>query len=308
MKTKLAIAAVIASAIFLPSLAQDDKKPDAASPAPAAKSPPEFQIAVDIARTYEAAYNKADVKTIIGLYAPDAEYIEADGGVVSGRDAIEKAIKDNFEENPGSKLEVQVENVRLLGPGIFAERGSSLITNADGTEDAARYFALHTLHDGKWLITQITETPPPPSQESAGDSALRDLDWTVGTWEDEGAGLKTSVKWSENQAFLVREFEVHDGDDITAKGHEIVGWDPANDRVRSWIFDTSGGFGESIWIRDGNHWHVYATNTLPDGTIGTAQHILTKIDDDHAAWESVSRTLDGEILPNLPKVNATRVK
>jgi hypothetical protein len=47
---------------------------------------------------------------------------------------------------------------------------------------------------------------------------------------------------------------------------------------------------------------------LADGSDTTAQNLMTRNGDDGFTWRSVKRTLDGEMLPDLPAVKVARVK
>jgi hypothetical protein len=88
---------------------------------------------------------------------------------------------------------------------------------------------------------------------------------------------------------------------------EIIGWYPDRQQIRSWIFDSNGGFGESTWANDGEHWLIQASNVLPDGSHSTAEHVLTRVDDNKFTWESQNRTLNGELQPSLDKIEVQRL-
>src|SRR5580692_7511278 len=64
------------------------------------QSPPADQTTDDDARKYEEAYNKGDAKTLAGFFSDDVDYIDQDGAEVKGRDAMEKLLADNFQQNP----------------------------------------------------------------------------------------------------------------------------------------------------------------------------------------------------------------
>lgn len=306
-RVRYAILRGFLAALAISSASSIAQTPKPAEPSPSPATSEEAKAANSIADAYEAAYNKGDAKAVADFFADDAEYVDSDGTVIEGRDAIETLLKRVFAASPGLKLEIDVENVRPLGPDLFAERGSTHVTSPDGSDESSRYVAVHAKKNGKWVIKQLAELPSP---QAASTTALNDLDWLVGEWDDEEADtkVKTTVRWSENNTFLVRDFEVTKGDETVAKGHEIIGWDPVNHRVRSWTFDTRGGFGEGLWIRQGNRWFVHTVNTLPGGSVATAQNILTKTDDDHATWESVTRTVDGDLTPNVGPIRVARVK
>lgn len=33
------------------------------------------------------------------------------------------------------------------------------------------------------------------------------------------------------------------------EGTQVIGWDPAAGTIRSWMFDSDGGFGEGTWSK-----------------------------------------------------------
>ena len=71
----------------------------------------------------------------------------------------------------------------------------------------------------------------------------------VGDWidQDEGATNETSVKWSKNRAFLIRSFRLSLGGADPLSGMQVIAWDPAEKHIRSWTYDSRGGFGEESW-------------------------------------------------------------
>jgi hypothetical protein len=112
--------------------------------------------------------------------------------------------------------------------------------------------------------------------------------------------------WAYNP-FLARTFKVKGADQSETDGWEIIGWDPDRQQIRSWIFDSGGGFSESVWTNDGEHWLVKASNVLPDGSHATAENVLTRVDDQRFTWESQNRTLNGDLEPSLDKIEVRRV-
>ena len=65
-----------------------------------------------------------------------------------------------------------------------------------------------------------------------------------------------SCGWSEDQKFLLAEFSVRTGDDVILSGTQRIGWDPLTHRIKSWYFDSHGGYGEGDWTGSGGDWTV----------------------------------------------------
>jgi hypothetical protein len=148
-----------------------------------------------------------------------------------------------------------------------------------------------------------------PASSSDGSSRLHDLAWMVGSWQDEANDTKveTTVDWTQGQNFLTRKFNLHRTDGQQTQGWEVIGWDSVTQQIRSWIFDSDGGFGDRFWSEEGNRWLIEAVNTLPDGSQSTAQHVITKVDDDHYTWESGKPSVDGVLLPSAKPITVARV-
>ena len=141
-------------------------------------------------------------------------------------------------------------------------------------------------------------------------SSLEVLNWMVGTWIDEGeeATIVTDCSWTKNRKFLKRSFKVRIDEEVTLEGDQFVGWDPIAGQIRSWTFDSEGGFGEGLWIQDGNQWLVKASFVLADGSRASALNVYTFVDNDTIRWQSTNREIAGELQPNIPEVTVVRQK
>jgi hypothetical protein len=89
-------------------------------------------------------------------------------------------------------------------------------------------------------------------------------------------------------------------------GMQVVAWDPAQEILRSWTFDSDGGFGEDAWSQSGNRYTIRTRYTLADGGIGSALNVMTYIDDDTFTWRSVNREIDGVLQMDLDEVTLVR--
>jgi uncharacterized protein (TIGR02246 family) len=270
------------------------------------QSSPEYKAITGGARKYEEAYNRGDAKELASRYTEDVDYIDQDGVEVSGRDAMQKLLADNFQANPGGKLAITIDEVKQISPDVLVDRGIATVTPANGAAESTRYVAIHVKKGDHWPISQLTETAAPAP---SAYSQLQALEWLIGNWEDKTGDqtVQTKINWAGDKNFLVRRFTVKGVDQSETHGWEIIGWDPAQQQIRSWIFDSNGGFEESTWANDGEHWLIKASNVLPNGDRSTAEHVLTRVDDNKFSWESQNRTLNGDLQPSLDKIEVQRV-
>ncbi len=89
-------------------------------------------------------------------------------------------------------------------------------------------------------------------------------------------------------------------------GMQLIGWDPAAKQIRSWVFDSDGGFGQGTWTRKDNRWSNQQSGVLPDGRKSSSVNIFTYLDDDTFTLQSINRMVDGELLPNIDEVKITK--
>jgi uncharacterized protein (TIGR02246 family) len=303
--TSLAVTAMaMACSVVTASVAADNSSTRAnKTQQPTVQLSPEYQEAEDQFRKYQEAYDRGDAKALASFYAEDVDYIDQDGVGVKGRGEMEKLFMENFQARPGAQITITIEEVKQLTPDVQMNRGVATVTAASGLTESTRYAAVLTKKNDGWQICQLTETAAPAPNAS---SQLEALKWLIGNWENRDADqtVESRVEWAGDKNFLVRTFKVRGNGETD--GWEIVGWDPDREQIRSWIFDSNGGFGESSWSYDDGHWLIRASNVLPGGSRSTAENVLTKVDDNQFTWESQNRTLDGESQPGVPKVGVQR--
>jgi uncharacterized protein (TIGR02246 family) len=292
-----------------PKSSQAPKSTQAPQPIPASGSPRAADEAA-IRATNEAfakAFNAGDSKAIAALFTEDAEVIDEYGERTVGRDAIAGQLASLFEVNPGQTIELTTDSIKFLGPEVAREEGRSKISPPGGVggSDFTRYTVVHVKRDGKWL--QATERDEPDQAVSHHDRLL-ELAWMVGEWVNETAGavVFTSCDWAENGNFLVRAFTVHLQGQPAMSGSQRIGWDPLTRQIKSWVFDSEGGYGEALWTREDNTWVVKATGVLSDGKIATATHIITLEGKDQVRWRSVDRTLGTKPAADVEEIVLVR--
>jgi hypothetical protein len=133
----------------------------------------------------------------------------------------------------------------------------------------------------------------------------------LGDWSGEsgtGEGERLSFTWSENQGFITGTLTTTARNVPVASAKQWIAWDPLAKRVRSWVFDASGAFGEGSWSEEGKNWVVKTAVVLPDGKKAAATFVLAPVDADTISLQSRDRSVDGNKLPDTKEVRLKRVK
>jgi uncharacterized protein (TIGR02246 family) len=247
---------------------------------------------------FTKAYNAHDPKAIAALFIPNGQIVDEEGKVSEGRDEIEQVFKDLFTDNPQKRIEVNVESLRFIGPNVAVEKGSTKELVPGEPPENDRYAVLHVKRDGKWLmaLAEDSDGDAPTAHEQ-----LQPIAWLVGDWiDDDGSSVvKSTCRWSEDGNFLLQEFDLQLNGQNAMRVSQRIGWDPVLKRIRSWVFDSEGGFGESLWARDGDTWLIKATGVRPDGKTGTSTNVLVPAGKDAYVWRSRDRIVGDEVSPEI---------
>ena len=165
-----------------------------------------------------------------------------------------------------------------------------------------------TIARGQPNLRETKPAPPPTGEQSRQERPLDTLDWLVGDWvdEDENRSIEFSCHFTKNASFLVRSFRIVAAKDVSMSGMQLIAWDPAKESIRSWTFDSDGGFGEDAWSQSGNRYTIRAKYTLPDGGTASAVNVFTFVNDSKCTWKSVSREIDGELQPDTDEIVLVR--
>jgi uncharacterized protein (TIGR02246 family) len=241
------------------------------------------------------AYNAGDAKAIAALFTPDGQIEDKDGDQMEGREAIAKAFTDIFKETPKKRIKVFVDSIRFIGNDLAVEVGTTEETPAPNEPpEYDRYTVLHVKHDGKWQMAFARDEEGPVA---TAHEQLLPLAWLVGEWIDDGgsAVVNSTCRWSEDGNFLLQEFKLKADGRAAMNVSQRIGWDPLGKRIRSWVFDSEGGFGESVWTADGNSWIIKATAVRPDATTGSATNVLVPSGNDAYVWRSTDRIVGDEV-------------
>ncbi len=253
-------------------------------------------------KDFLAAFERGDAAAAAARMTSGAELMAPDGTTYRGRSTIEKAYTSLFAKHPKHKVVLEPESLRFTSRDTALGEGQMTVTRGKEEPGVYRYVALFVREDGKWLIAVLRN-------DESEQASLEDLGWLIGTWDAKRADaeVRTTYEWMGNKAFLRAQFTIREKG-VAVSGMQMIGIDPDTGELRTWTFETDGGYGEGTCTRDGKKW-VFATSaTTADGRAVTASNILIPIDRDTFTWQPVNLTIDGESVGNLPPVKVTRVK
>jgi uncharacterized protein (TIGR02246 family) len=269
----------------------DDKPAAAASEEPAVRK---------VAEEFVGAFNKGDPQAVAAMFHAEGILTDENGNVYRGRTAIAELFQGFFKRFPNPKVSGQVESVTFPTPDVAVVNG---VTQVEAKETPVRarnrFVSVVARKDGKWLMTTFREFAD--DEEPTPGERLQQLAWLVGDWVDEGQdrAIALNVSWSEDKNYLIARYTVQTDGKKVLGSTQRVGWDPLQQKIRSWIFDSDGGFGEGYWTRAGERWLVKATNVLPDGTTGSSTFVYTPAGKDKFTWQSVDRIVGDQLESDL---------
>ena len=295
MMVRILLIAAILVATLAPAASEAQQKP----------VPDEATIRQAV-QSYVEAFNRGDVAAVAAHWSDDGEYVSPSGESFKGRKKIEAALKGFFKENQGSQLQVYPASVKFPSPGRATETGTAIVSRPGQAQEETHYSATYVKKGNQWKLASVREEEAPvvaPSYEH-----LKDLEWLIGDWvdADEAAAVETTYQWVRDKSFITASFSVHLGGRLDLQGTQVIGWDPVNKTIRSWVFDSKGGFGEGVWTKQGSQWLAKASSVLASGEKASAINIFAYVDANTMTFQSIGREVGGEPLPNIDEVKIVR--
>jgi uncharacterized protein (TIGR02246 family) len=268
-------------------------------PVQANASPEEAAIKETIAG-YTAAFNKGDADALAKFWAEDAEYISDDGTAAKGRAAVAERFKTLFAGKQGLTLTVTPTTIKLLGTTAALVDGTAKVTDPKTGADSSPFESVWVKGaEGRWLLSRVRDLSA-IEDDDTNFQHLKELEWLIGEWTNESAGIAVtlSCRWDKNRNFMVHEQTVKVGGKDAVSVTKYIGWDPAGGHLRSWVFDSEGGFGSGTWSRAGNEWTEEVEFRNRGGSDGSAENHWKFGDDGHFEWKAVDRQVDGRPVPD----------
>jgi uncharacterized protein (TIGR02246 family) len=280
--------------------------PAVSAPAVSAPTGDSVQIKAAI-ESYVAAFNARDVEKLVGHWSPQGVYASRTSGAqIVGHDAMREECGTMFKSDGVPNIAVATESIEFISPNVALERGTATVTHPDDDVVESKYSVVYVRRDGSWLIDRVTENEI--TLEVSNYQQLKDLDWLLGEWVDEGEEftIEFAAKWTENQNFITRRYTVFAADEVNSSGLQIIGWDPKQKQIRSWLFDSSGTFVTGTWTKRDDRWVVSSAATLADGRSGSFSSIFRPLEDGAYAWQKINRVVDGQLLPHVDEIIVRR--
>jgi uncharacterized protein (TIGR02246 family) len=276
---------------------------------PKAKSRQADEAAIKkFAADFAGDFDKRDAKAIASHYTAEGEFIRNDGEPISGPKEIEEAYAAYFKGLKGkTKLDVQFDGLRFPSADTAVAEVTLRLKDEDGDCMASSWRnTLLVREGGQWKVALTREW----DRDTSEDDTLKDIEWLIGNWQvsEKDREVTSSFEWNENKTFIHGKYTIKDGGKVSESGIQLIGRDNNDGVIRSWAFQSDGGFGGGVWTREGKKWTVDVHGVLANGQELTATNIYIHLDPNTYSFQSVDRELDDEPVPDTPQIKVMRQK
>jgi len=268
-------------------------------------------------KAYLAALTRGDVKALTAAWTVNGDYVDAAGQSFKAHELIQQefppaaadaksapadatAVQPKAVEGPRGPVvappTAPASTIRFIKPDVAIEDGD-IASPANAGQHVAkhRFTAVWVKQEGHWLLDGLREASGLPP----GPETLDELQWLVGDWmaQEKDVTLRRSCRWSDDQKFLLAQFSIVSGETDILSGTQRIGWDPRTHRIKSWLFDSQGGYGEGDWVGSGGDWIVKVSQVLSDGSKTTATSIYHREGDNAFNWKTTESRVEGQAVP-----------
>jgi uncharacterized protein (TIGR02246 family) len=254
------------------------------------------------------AFIDRNATAIAAHWTAEGEFIRNDGEPIRGRAGIEKGYADFFKTlkaNP--RVEVQVDGLHFPSRDTAVSDVTLRVKNDEGEIVASSWRNTFLVReDGQWKVAMNREW----DRDIGLDVGLSELGWLIGTWKaaTKDRDVTLNYEWDENKVFIRGKYAVKEGGKVVEAGTQWIGKDNAEGVVRSWVFQSDGGFGGGIWTREGKKWTVDVYGVMADGKELTANSIYIHVDANTFTWQAVGQALNGTSLGDTQPLKVTKQK
>ena len=271
------------------------------------QSNPNKEKIVERLKKFTDDYNNGKDANIGEYWTENAEIFNpVTGEAIVGKENVVQYLQSRMKELNGDKLVFNVTHIEYPDENSAAIEGTlEFLKNGKVIDRRARKIGL-IKDNGTWYLDVIREIQVPPAPSSY--ERLKDLEWLLGNWKDkdEDVTIEFKTKWDAHQNFLIQKFNMNVYGIEELQGMEIIGWDPVEKNIRSWIFDSDGGFGSGIWTKEGANWKVKVNYVLPNGVVASDIDMFSNINEKSYTYSTSNRKEGNESLPDIEPVTVLR--
>lgn len=256
----------------------------------------------------QTAYNQQDASKLAALWTDDATYTNPlTRESAEGKEAIEKLFREKFTDGKKRDLEIVIKSIEFPHANEAVEKGVMKVTIGGQPAQQMAYQVEYVKENGNWLMQAFNEIEL--QDPSSHFKQLKDLTWLLGKWTDSDDHIQILFdnQWDKYKNFITQHFKLEIYGQESIEGKQIIAWDPIKGVIRSWVFDSDGGFGEGTWEKVDTNWFATMRYTLGDGRSASSKNIYTPVDDHSYTFASVEREVDGEILPDMDPVTVKKI-
>jgi uncharacterized protein (TIGR02246 family) len=286
-----ALMALLGSTVLLNVAKSEDPKAHAA----------DVQAIKKAGAAYTAAFEKGDIEGLLSHWATDADYIDESGKMIQGREAIAAHIRKGHENLKGYKMKLESSGVRFVTPDVALVEGKGTLISPEGDEDVTPFTAVWVKRGGQWLVRSLRDLGDSGEQKPVTHADhLKPLEKFLGDWVSSNKDVQVDLHcdWTLNKSFILMEFKIKKGDKESLTAQRF-GWDPINQQIRSWYFDSTGGYGEATWTEEEDGYVGEAGGVLQYGRVGTATYYIRPGEDGSFVYQARNRTVDGRPLADF---------
>jgi uncharacterized protein (TIGR02246 family) len=267
------------------------------------------KVAIDrLIKGYVQAFNNRDAAAVAANWTAEGEYVRNNGELVHGRADIQKGYADFFKTLKGKlALDVQPDSLRFTSADSAVSQVTLRLKNDQGELVGSSWRSTTLVREGgQWKVAVVQEW----DRNNSFDDSLKDLEWLIGTWRmaDKDRDVTTTYEWDEGKAFIRGKYVVKEGAKVVESGTNVFGKDNADGGIRSWVFQSDGGFGGGLWTRDGKNWSVDFYGVTPAGKRLTATVMYVPVDANTFTWQSVGQAVDDQPIADTQPIKVTKQK
>jgi len=264
------------------------------------------------AAEYVRAFNTSDFTALADQWTQRATLVEG-GLALEGRAAIIASLRSWRERHPAAVIEIELGRIDVLAEPLARVDGVLRFTAQPGGRQVnSRFTSLRVREGETWRLAESLVVA-----EHA--TALDELDWLLGTWAAETArgedGSRTTIETIYEQPLgpycLLGRTRIRPADGDPVEALELIHADRSTGRIRVWVFDSTGAFGEGVLESDGTSLRkrlVGAPSERVAGREARWTQLLTPADENRCTWQVVERSMDGIALPDGEMLHFRKVR